>query len=60
MTKQKCKRCKWEWEYTGHKLEKKSKYAQYTGCPKCYTSVKLKQGDGKEGNDGIPNNTISK
>jgi len=40
--KLKCHRCKKEWEYTGEK-KAESKYPQYVSCPKCRTSVKVKQ-----------------
>lgn len=36
-----CKRCKNRWTYSGFK--KPGKYPKYTPCPKCYTSVRIKE-----------------
>jgi len=38
--KQKCHRCKHEWEYKG--VKNCNKYPQFISCPKCKTSIKLR------------------
>jgi hypothetical protein len=39
----KCHRCKKKWVYYGAKVQRLKKYPQYVSCPKCNTSVKLKE-----------------
>lgn len=41
----KCQRCGKEWDYQGEKIKlmKKFSYPQYVACPRCHTSVKLKE-----------------
>lgn len=45
MVKQKCHRCRHEWEYKGKKLKQKVNYPQYVQCPKCRTTIKLNKGE---------------
>lgn len=42
MLKLKCQRCLKEWEYKGKK-KVHEKYLTYVACPRCRTSVKLKE-----------------
>lgn len=39
--KLKCLRCKKEWDYNGE-IKPTNNYPQYTSCPRCKTSVKIK------------------
>ena len=47
--KLKCNRCEKEWEYKGEVIPNKS-YPQYTSCPRCKTSVKIKNGNENQNN----------
>lgn len=40
----KCQRCSLEWDYQGSR-EPNENYPVYVACPRCKTSVKLKQED---------------
>ena len=39
VTRYKCKKCEWEWDYKGKK--KMKPYKQYISCPRCHSLVKL-------------------
>jgi hypothetical protein len=39
----KCQRCKKEWKYKGKKLKYYKIISQYTCCPYCRTTVKIKE-----------------